>query len=97
MAAEQVTEYEYQMVCAQYGKRGHEFHHFKKYSFDSVESSVSDRNHQGELDAKRPVNERYMDHNCVPYKGQVRPVSEWADTNPRSGNSDLIGDRHYDN
>ena len=76
-------EYEYQMVCAKYPEMGHEFHKYRKYSFESVENSVSDRNHKGELDAARPATERYMDHHCVPYKGQVRPVAEWADTNPR--------------
>ncbi len=79
MAAEQVDEMEYRMICAHHGEAGHEYHHFAKYSENSAVQSAIDRNHKGEIDAQMPANLRYMDHTCLPYKPQQRPVHEWSD------------------
>ena len=79
MVAEQVDDREYRMICAHYGEAGHEYHHFTKYSEEGAVQSAIDRNHKGEVDGAKPKHLRYMDHACVPYKPQQRPVHEWED------------------
>lgn len=71
------TMMEYRVVCALFGDDGHQFHRYPKYSLESAERTVLERNHKAELDADKPVKERYMDHVCAPYRAQQSPVSEW--------------------
>ena len=75
---DQQQKYEYRMVCAYYGQDAHQLHHYPKRSFEKVEQAVIDANHKAEMS-----KDEYWYQECAPYKGQVRPVSEWADTNPR--------------
>ena len=74
-----VEDREWRVVCAHFGEPGHEFHKFSKTSDESAEQTVIDRNHKAEMDAQRPERERYMDHQCAPYKAQHRLVAEWVD------------------
>ncbi len=70
---------EYRIRCALYGEPGHQLHQFYKVSEGSALRTADGRNHQGELDAKKPPSERYMDHTCTPYVPESREPTPWKE------------------
>ena len=69
---------EYRVVCAHYGKPGHEYHKFPKITEEKAVQTAIDRNHKAELDGRRPERDRYMDHNCAPYTVEFRSLMDWT-------------------
>ena len=72
---------EWRMVCGLWPEAGHEFHKFPKYSEQGARQDVMNRNHKHDLDKAKPSGQRYMDHDCAPYKVQYRPLMDWTDLN----------------
>ena len=72
-----MTDYEYRVVCAHFGKARHEQCKWTKHGKDAAhkaKQSVIDLNHKSDM---RPDNNFYKDE--APYRVQTREVTAWTD------------------